>query len=380
MKFKGSRKENYSLTYKQLVELEDELQELKLIKRYEISTELRRVRENGDYRNNSHYLEIKDAERKNETRISEIEYILRHCSIIDEETVDIERVTLGCKVKLFDFEYDEEVIYSIVDATDIDSIHNKISDQSPIGKALLGKKIGEVISIKVGDSLSKYKVLSIEGVEFGYAQESKKVEKKVELSRQPAQAIETKDITPKDFVTRVNVFKCTSDNHKLIDIKCRVKVLSESGKVDTYVVSGAYCQTCNKYFMLDTEYKRLKQKGILICKVVERDFWLDNGKQNDFNLNQESLLHMMGYNVNQQANLSKEQRWGILELIVDEEILSIVEIRSHLNWLIRRNQNNRNFDDARWKWQMDSEHLLNYASNGQSIVDVGSITSKNYRK
>ena len=89
---------------------------------------------------------------------------------------------------------------------------------------------------------------------------------------------------------------------------------------------------------------------------------------------------MMGYNVNQQANLSKEQRWGILELIVDEEILSIVEIRSHLNWLIRRNQNNRNFDDARWKWQMDSEHLLNYDASGQNIVDVGSITTKNYRK
>jgi hypothetical protein len=132
--------------------------------------------------------------------------------------------------------------------------------------------------------------------------------------------------------------------------------------------------------MLDTEYKRLKQKGILVCKVVEKEFWLNNGKQNDFNLNEESLLHMMGYNVSQQANLSKEQRWGILELIVDEEILSIMEIRSHLNWLIRRNQNNRNFDDARCKWQMDSEHLLNYDSKNSDMVDVGSITSKNYRK
>lgn len=380
MKFRGNKKENYSLTYKQLVEIEDELQELKLTKRRDISTELRKAREQGNYTNNLYYSELKDEERKNETRISEIEYILRNCTIVEEEAADIERVTLGCKVNLFDYEYDEEVVYSIVDAADVDSIHNKISNQSPIGKALLGKKIGDIVSVKVAEMLSKYKILGIEGVEFGYAQENKKVEKKVDAPMKSTNSVETKDISPKDFITRVNVFKCTSDNHKLVDIKCRVKVLSESGNVDTYVVPGAYCQTCDRYFMLDTEYKRLKQKGILICKVVEKEFWLNNGKQNDFNLNQESLLHMMGYNVSQQANLSKEQRWGILELIVDEEILTIMEIRSHLNWLIRRNQNNRNFDDARCKWQMDCEHLLNYDSMNPDMVDVGSITSKNYRK
>jgi transcription elongation factor GreA len=380
MKFRGNKKENYSLTYKQLAEIEDELWELKLTKRRDISTELRKVREQGNYTNNLYYSELKDAERKNETRISELEYILKYCTIVDEEAVDIERITLGCKVKLFDYEYDEEVVYSIVDAADVDSIHNKISNQSPIGKALLGKKIGDIVNVKVAEMLSKYKVLGIEGVEFGYAQENKKVEKKVDAPMKSTNPVETKDISPKDFITRVNVFKCTSDNHKLVDIKCRVKVLSESGKVDTYVVPGTYCQTCDRYFMLDTEYKRLKQKGILVCKVVEKEFWLNNGKRNDFNLNEESLLHMMGYNVSQQVNLSKEQRWGILELIVDEEILSIMEIRSHLNWLIRRNQNNRNFDDARCKWQMDSEHLLNYDSKNPDMVDVGSITSKNYRK
>ena len=179
MKFRGNKKENYSLTYKQLVEIEDELQELKLTKRRDISTELRKVREQGNYTNNLYYSELKDEERQNETRISEIEYILRNCTIVDEEAVDIERVTLGCKVKLFDYEYDEEVVYSIVDAADVDSIHNKISNQSPIGKALLGKKIGDIVNVKVAEMLSKYKVLGIEGVEFGYAQENKKVEKKI---------------------------------------------------------------------------------------------------------------------------------------------------------------------------------------------------------
>lgn len=379
MKFKGSKKENFSLTYQQLKEIEDELQELKYVKRGIIFTKLRKIRENGNP-DNSIYDEIKMEQRRNEARISEIEYILEHFTLVEDEAVEFKSVFLGSKIKLLDYEYDEEVIYSIVDAADVDSLHNKISAQSPIGKSLLGKKIGEIVTVKVEEILSRYKILSIEGVEFGYAQESKKVDKKTELSIQPVQSVEIKDILPKDFVTRVNVFKCTSDNHKLVDIKCRVRVLSKSGKVDTYIVSGAYCKTCDKYFMLDTDYKRLKQKGILICKVVEKEFWMNNGNQNDFNLNQESLLHMMGYNVSQQSNLSKEQRWGILELIVEEDILSIIEIRSHLNWLIRRNQNNRYFDDARSKWQMDSEHLLNFDSNDRNIVDVGSITRKNYRK
>ena len=119
----------------------------------------------------------------------------------------------------------------------------------------------------------------------------------------------------------------------------------------------------------------------MICKVVEKDFWIGTTKNNDyFNLSQESLLHMMGYNVNVQADLSKEQRWGLLELIVDEEILTVVEIRSHLNWLIRRNQNNQNFDDARRKWKMDSDHLATYNSSSIKIVDIGGITNINYRK
>ena len=108
---------------------------------------LRRVREKGDYRNNSHYLEIKDAERKNETRISEIEYILRHCSIIDEETVDIERVTLGCKVKLFDFEYDEEVIYSLTKEllTNQNEYEKMSKSSNPYGDGLASKYIVDAI-------------------------------------------------------------------------------------------------------------------------------------------------------------------------------------------------------------------------------------------
>ena len=379
MKSKNNKK--YAITYTQLVNLEEELLYLKTGKMKQLSAEIRNIREHGNPSNNPYYSNLKAEERKTEARISEIDYILRNCMVVDEEEVDLETVFLGSKVLILDCEYDEEVLYSIVDTKDVNSLENKISDQSPMGKALLGRKVGDSVTVQVGSSSSMFKVLKIEGIEFGYAPEQKTTDKEIQKEHEPAANLEVKDIQAKDFLTRVHVFKCTSDNHKIRDIKCRVRVMSRNGKIDTYIVPGAYCETCNKYFMLDTDYKRLKQKGILICKIVEKDFWISTGRSNDyFNLNQESLLHMMGYNVNMQAGLSKEQRWGLLELIVDEGILTVVEIRSHLNWLIRRNQNNRNFEDARLKWKVDCEHLENYKTAATTMIDVGGITNINYKK
>ena len=378
---KARKTGRYSITYNQLINLEEELLYLKTGKRKQLSAEIRDIREHGNPSNNLHYSNLKAEERKTEARISEIDYILKHCMVVDEENVDLETIFLGSKVLLLDCEYDEEVLYSIVDTQDANSLENKISNQSPMGKALLGRKVGDSVTVQVGSSSSMFKVLKIEGIELGYAPEQKAAQKELKKVHEPVAKVEVKDIQAKDFLTRVHIFKCTSDNHKIRDIKCRVKVMSRNGKIDTYVIPGAYCETCDKYFMLDTDYKRLKQKGILICKVVEKDFWITTGKTKDnFKLNQESLLHMMGYNVNMQAGLSKEQRWGLLELIVDEGILTVVEIRSHLNWLIRRNQNNRNFEDARLKWQVDCEHLENYKTSTTNVIDVGGITSINYRK
>lgn len=383
MKYKGIKKEKYVLTYEQIKELEDELIYLRFTKRKEINAKIREIREQGGTDSNRQYSDAKSKQRRNEARISEIEYILGHAEIGIENELTPTTVILGSKVLLHDKEYDEKIMYTIVDTADVNSLKNIISDQSPLGKALLGKKVGEKVTVQVGNMNSTYEILSIEGVEFGYAQKLQIVSGKSmsTISNTSSNIREVKDILPKDFVTRVNVFKCTADNHRLIDINCRIKVLSQKGKIESYTVPGAYCKTCNRYFMLEMDYKRLKAKGILVCKVVEKDYWMGQGKQdNDFNLNQESLLHIMGYNVSAQADLSNEQRWTLLELFVDEGILTVAEIRSHLNWLIRRNINNRNFDDARIKWEIDSNHLMNYASKSQPAVEVGSITSKNYRK
>ena len=87
----------------------------------------------------------------------------------------------------------------------------------------------------------------------------------------------------------------------------------------------------------------------------------------------------MGYNVNAQIDLSKMQRWGLLEIIVDENILTVSEILSHLQWLIKRSTNNPNYKEARFKWEMDYNHISNYKSSSKTVIDVKDIKRVNYK-
>ena len=353
------------MNYFEYKKLKDELADLKENKRKEIMVRRVRLKENN---NKSEKRKLKLEERQTEARICELERLLVRLDGIEERHT----VFLGCQVMLLDKEYGEKVIYSIVRSKDADSLKNKISDQSPIGKKLLGKKVGDVITVD-NDPDHGFEIINIEGIEPGY--EPKEKDPPVTPQANEKKEV-TKEFSFKDFLTRVNVFHCTAGGHKLKDIRCRVRIMAKNGQISAYTIPGAYCETCDKYYILDDDYKRLKQKGILICKVVEKEYWISPKKQ-ILNLNEESLLHMMGYNVNVQTGLTKKQRWGILEMIVDEEVLTVTEIRSHLNWLIRRNQNNHNFDLARSKWQEDSNHLAEYKTG--DVVNVQGIEVNVYK-
>lgn len=186
--------------------------------------------------------------------------------------------------------------------------------------------------------------------------------------------IENHIIAPKHFLTRVHIFQCTNRNHKLIDIVATVKVLSTMGILKEVSVPAAYCKTCNKYYILETEYQKLKKCGHIVCKVVENSYWLTNKKNNNlYNLNEESILHLLGYNVNAQTNLSQSQRWGLLEIMVDEKVLTRMEICSHLDYLINRSKNRKNFDLAISKWKADREHISKYVT-GSRKIEIGKIT------
>ncbi len=150
------------LTYAGLQRLESELEDLKVNQRKMIAQKIKEAREQGDLSENAEYDSAKDEQRDIEARIEELEKILKNAEIIDESEADIETINVGCKIAVLDVEFDEELEYFIVGSTEANSLQNKISNESPLGKALIGKRIGDVAHVETPDGATiEFKVLSI---------------------------------------------------------------------------------------------------------------------------------------------------------------------------------------------------------------------------
>jgi len=155
-----SGKEIY-LTYEGLKKLEEELERLKGEKRREIAERIKQALAFGDISENSEYYEAKNEQAKNELRIVQLENMLKNAVVIDEDEVDTNSVRLGTRVKVYDMDLDEEMDYYIVGSTEADPLEQKISNDSPVGRALMGKKPGDIVTVQVPDGTVRLKVLEI---------------------------------------------------------------------------------------------------------------------------------------------------------------------------------------------------------------------------
>ena len=154
-------KKQVVLTYEGLTRLEDELDTLKGTKRMEIAERIKHALTFGDISENSEYDEAKNEQAQNEIRIVHLENILRNAKIIDEEELSTDTVSLGTKVKLLDLESNEETVFMIVGSTEADPMEMKISNESPVGSALIGKNVGDIIKIQVPAGFATYEILEI---------------------------------------------------------------------------------------------------------------------------------------------------------------------------------------------------------------------------
>ena len=152
------------LTYSGLKKLQNELEELKVVKRKEIADKIKEAREQGDLSENAEYDAAKEEQGHIEKRIEDIEKILKNAEVVDEDEIDLDKINVGCKVKIYDVEFDEELELFIVGSTEADSLNNKISNESPLGKALIGAKVGETIQVDTQAGVSDYKVLDIQRI------------------------------------------------------------------------------------------------------------------------------------------------------------------------------------------------------------------------
>ena len=149
------------LTYEGLKKLEDELQDLKVNQRREIAQEIKEAREQGDLSENAEYDAAKDEQRDIEARIEQIEKILKNAEVVLDEEIDLDKISIGCLVRVLDVEYDEEEEYKLVGSSEASSLQNKISNESPFGQALIGAKVGDIVEVEAPAGVIKYKVLSI---------------------------------------------------------------------------------------------------------------------------------------------------------------------------------------------------------------------------
>lgn len=150
------------ITYEGLKKYEEELEHLKVTRRKEVAQKIKEARELGDLSENAEYDAAKDEQRDIETRIEELEKILKNAVVVDEEEVDLEKVSIGCKIKIYDVEFDEELEYKIVGSSEANSLKGKISNESPVGKALIGAKVGDTVKVETQAGEAQYKVLAID--------------------------------------------------------------------------------------------------------------------------------------------------------------------------------------------------------------------------
>ena len=151
----------YLLTQEGYDKLEEQLEDLKTNKRNEIAERIKVALGFGDLSENSEYDEAKNAQAQNEAKIAELETKIKYAKIIDESEIDTETVQVGNIVKVHDMEFDEDIEYTIVGSTEVDLAHNKISNESPIGSALLGKKVKNIVEVQAPVGVIKLKILSI---------------------------------------------------------------------------------------------------------------------------------------------------------------------------------------------------------------------------
>ena len=149
------------MTFEGLRALEDELFDLKVYKRKEVAQKIKEAREQGDLSENAEYDAAKDEQRDIEARIEELEKLLKNVEVVGQDEVDADTVGIGSRVKLYDVEMDEEVEYTIVGSTEADALNGKISNESPVGAALIGSKVGETIVVETISGDLEFKILEI---------------------------------------------------------------------------------------------------------------------------------------------------------------------------------------------------------------------------
>lgn len=177
----------------------------------------------------------------------------------------------------------------------------------------------------------------------------------------------------KDFVVRRAVFKCMHSKHDVVDLTAAVGVIDNDGREKLVKISAGYCKMCNIYFVMESTYEKLRNMGVVLCRVCDEKSYMKNSYVNGIKLAQESILMQFGYTVSQTEGLSATRRQKILAVIIDKHILSKSEIISYLDFFISQRQYQSKFELAVSKWETDREFVEEYKIGEYTQFGVNAI-------
>lgn len=153
-------KKNY-MTEDGLKKLEEELAQLKKYLSNDVAQKIKEAREQGDLSENAEYDAAMDEQRDTAAQIEKLENLIKNAEVIPAAELGSDKVNIGCTVKVFDIDFDEEMEFMLVGSTEANSLENKISNESPVGKALIGSAVGETVEVETEAGVIKYKILEI---------------------------------------------------------------------------------------------------------------------------------------------------------------------------------------------------------------------------
>lgn len=183
-----------------------------------------------------------------------------------------------------------------------------------------------------------------------------------------------------DFLTRFDIRECIRRNHDTRSITARVPIVTPNGKHAYVDMPATECHTCGKYYILESTYQRIREKGVPVCAVVEEEYWRakrEGGQQNKGSI-RHSDIYIHGYNVSRQNGLTLSQRHTVLDHILENDVASYDEICSHLDTLIKRSANQEKLKDAHAKWIADRNYMYGKDPAG-NIVIANSIRHRTYK-
>lgn len=189
----------------------------------------------------------------------------------------------------------------------------------------------------------------------------------------------TRHISSDDFVVRTNIFRCVFEHHHLEEILGIIHIVKPDGTTMEEKVTAAYCQECDCYFLMRSEYERVAKKGILLCHMIEKEEFYKHGL-NLSHLAGESILMQNGYNVKANVGLTDIQRQTILANIIDNHILTASQIISYLQMFMAQKKGLPSYRMAVGKWDADLQFVRLYKEDAKRRVFISSITKTAYRK